>query len=376
MKLQGLRIALAGALALGLAACGSSSSNDGPARINVRLVDAPGDYVQLFLDVREVQINGPDGWQTLGTWTGGPIDLLTLTNGVSETLAENAPIAAGHYGQMRLLLGPNNTVVVDGIAEPQPLKVPSGMQSGVKLNVNFDVEPGTTKDVFIDFDAHKSIFVHRAGNSDQYILRPVVRAFDQVVTGTISGTVTAGGTAVAGAQVMIETVEGGAPSVVRSTVTGADGKYSVGLLPVAATYYVVTQPVIGGTVYQTFASGPIALTAAAPLPVQDVALTVAAEHGGINGTVTPIATDTQRDLLQVIQPFGATPVNLIVREVTPVVAATETFAAPDLPTGAYSLVLTRDTFDANGDQTGHAVAAPVAATVTNGATANVALTAP
>lgn len=375
MKLQGLRTALLGALALGLAACGSSS-NDAPARINVHLVDAPGDYVQLFLDVREVQINGPDGWQTLGTWTGGPIDLLTLTNGVSETLAANAPISAGHYGQMRLLLGPDSTVVVEGLDAPQPLKVPSGMQSGVKLNVNFDVEPGTTKDVFIDFDAHKSIFVHRAGNSDQYILRPVVRAFDQVVTGTISGIVTATGAPVAGATVLVETVEGGTPSVVRATVSGADGRYSVGLLPVGTTYYVVTQPVIGGTVYATFASGPISLTAEAPLPVQDIALAVAAEHGGISGTVTPIATETQRDLLRIVQPFGATPVNLIVREVTPTVAATETFAAPDLPAGAYSLVLTRDTFDAGGDLVSSNTGAAVNATVTNGATANVALTAP
>jgi hypothetical protein len=86
-------------------------------------------------------------------------------------------------------LGSGNTVnLADGTVEP--LKVPSGMQSGIELIVNFDVAPGTTKDVWIDFDAAHSIQVVMAGMSGQYLLRPTCWAFDKTATGSIHGTLT------------------------------------------------------------------------------------------------------------------------------------------------------------------------------------------
>ncbi len=43
---------------------------------------------------------------------------------------------------------------------------------------SFIVAAGTTSDVFIDFDAAHSIQLKTAGSSSQFILRPVVKAFD------------------------------------------------------------------------------------------------------------------------------------------------------------------------------------------------------
>ena len=164
MHLGGLRSAALSAVLLAAASgCGGSSSGSG--KISVHLMDAPGDYQEVNVDVQEIQINGPGGWTSLGT-VDKVIDLLHYTNGLTTTLVNEFGVEAGHYTQLRMILGSRNTLKLqDGSVVD--LKVPSGMQSGIKLNVNFDVEPGTTKDVFIDFDAHRSVFVHQAGMSDQ-----------------------------------------------------------------------------------------------------------------------------------------------------------------------------------------------------------------
>lgn len=360
----GLRSAALSAVLLAAASgCGSSSSGTGT--LNVHLTDAPGDFAEVNIDVREVQINSSAGWQTIAT-PDRVIDLMTLTNGVSETLAENFPIEAGHYTQMRLVLGPNNTVKPVGATAAVPLTVPSGMQSGIKLNVNFDVEAGTTKDVFIDFDAHRSIFVHEAGASGKFILRPVIFCFAQVVTGSISGVVTdaAGGQPVPGALVMAETVDsGGNPSIVRSTTSDATGKYALPLLPVGASYYVVTQPVVGGTVYAATASAAIPLTAAAPLATQDLHVSAAAQSAAVSGKVTPTPADTSTtDVVVALQAFG--PVNLVVREDNGAVSAgVETYALPNLPAGTYGLFVTRTVHDAVTDTDLSKSGAPVSVTV-------------
>lgn len=359
-----LSIAVLGAL---LAACGAGTSpgnaSSGPARMSVSLVDAPSSgYLEVNVDVQTVQIAGSDGWIILGT-PNKVVNLLALSGGVAETLVKDVPIKQGHYGQMRLVLGPNNTVkLLDGSIHP--LKVPSGQQSGVKLTVNFDVQAGTTSDVFIDFDAHRSIFVHEAGASGKYIMRPTVRAFDRMMTGSISGTLTVEGTATAlpGAVVTAQTVTAG-PSVARSTTTDAAGHYVLDLLPRDATYHVVSQPVLydaGGAPtasYAPKASGPFAISAAAPTARYDAAFALATATGGVTGTITPAAVLPQVDMVQARLPLpaGSSTQTLIVRTTPAAVTASgESYALPvlpvTLPDTTYHLVVERQGLDADGNE--------------------------
>lgn len=53
-----------------------------------------------------------------------------------------------------------------------PLKVPSGSESGLKVQVNKDIKPNQTYVFTLDFDAHKSVV--KTGNN-QYLLKPVVK---------------------------------------------------------------------------------------------------------------------------------------------------------------------------------------------------------
>ena len=359
MRLQLLSRLAPLALAVAVGACGSSDT--APGRINVRLVDAPGDYKAITLNVQRVEIHTGEGWRTLGT-PDVTVNLLELVNGVAATLVEDAVIDAGRYTQLRLVLGQGNTVTLEDDSVHE-LKVPSGMQSGVKLTTSFDVAPNTTADLFIDFDAHRSIFVHKAGNSAKYILRPTVRAVDRVVTGAIVGTLRDGAGPLPGVEVTAQTTAaGGTPEIVRSTVTGIDGSYVLDLLPVGGSYHVVSQPVVrlGGApvaAYDAQASAAIAVTASAPTPSYDATFTaVAIAPGTLSGTVLPVAIDSptrvDADFVTLVQSLdaGGTPLPFIVRTVIPEVnGVIEAYAVDALPAGDYSATLTRVTTDGEGN---------------------------
>jgi hypothetical protein len=378
---------LAGAGVALLAGCQSSSGN---AVMNVHLVDGPSlEYSALNLHVLKVEIQKEgEGWITLGT-PDVTVNLLSLTGGVEETLVDGASIPAGTYGQMRLVLGPGNTICLQPLVAGacpagalEDLKVPSGMQSGVKLNVHFVVAPDTTKDVFIDFDAHRSVFVHEAGASRQYILRPVVRAFDKVVTGALKGMLTDAATAapLPGVEVMAETLDdAGKPAVARRTTTATDGTYVLDLLPVGGAYWVVAQPRVAATAYQAGAAGAFPITETVPVVTSNVAFTKADAPGGLAGTIAPVPAAGVTDEVMLLGTVPVASVNhtFLLRDAAGAVSGTtETWGIDLLPAGAYSLSVTRAIPDTTGDftfLTGPATNATVAAGTT---TTGVTLTAP
>lgn len=356
---RGLFIAVLATLGLAfLTACGGSSGS-GSGTMNVHLVDGPiTGYQEVNVHIQSVEISGNGGWTILGT-PDKTYDLLSLTGGVSEMLASGATLPAGHYQQMRLVLGTGNTVkLADGTV--QPLTVPSGLQTGVKLIVSFDVAAGTTKDVWIDFDAAHSIQVVQAGASSQYLLRPTIWAYDKVATGSISGTLTdaATSTGLAGAVVYAETLDGaGNARIARSTITDATGAYTLDLLPVGATYYVVSQPVLGGTTpkaYDAKASDGFALSGATPVFTYDAAFTADAATGGVSGGLTPLATSSQSDAVNLLQPLatGSGSFTFIVDSTMATVGASaETYGFATVPAGLYSVQAVRTTLNADGTTT-------------------------
>src|SRR5690606_28336029 len=138
-----LKLSLIAFLFIGFASCSSdddSNTNDGKARLSVRLTDAPGDYENVFVDVQEVVIKYNNGQEDLNLGiNAGIYDLLELTAGVNVLLFDDE-VPAGSISQIRLVLGEQNTIVVDG--ETLPLATPSAQQSGLKVQVNETLEPG------------------------------------------------------------------------------------------------------------------------------------------------------------------------------------------------------------------------------------------
>lgn len=369
MRLSHLGLGTPALLLFTLACGGSGGGGSTSGSLTVRMVDGPiQGYTEINLNIQKVEVASGSGWVTLST-PNQTYNLLALQGGVSATLANGVTLPAGHYTQMRLVLGSGNTIKLsDGTTAD--LTTPSGMQSGIKLIVNFDVVAGTTKDVVIDFDAAHSIQVTQTGMSQQYILRPTVRAVDVMVTGSISGTLTdVGGAPLAGAEVTAQALDGGGnPTVLRRVYTGADGHYTLDLLPVGGSFFVVSQPVIGTQAYGAKASGAFAVTSGTPTFTYNASFT-AASSGSVTGAITPMASSADHDvvdMLQALAPGGSGSATFIVRSGVATVGATETYSFDAVPAGSYQARVTRTTLAADGTTTVNASAPaplPVSAAV-------------
>lgn len=194
-------------LALILVSTYSCNNNDasqtisGPAIITIKLVDEPGDFEEVNVEIIDVMVKMNDdsedegGWESINPMNTGVHNLLDFTGGESLLLANEVEMPAGELSQIRLVLGEDNTVVMTNeegeSGEPQPLRTPSGQQSGLKVKVNEELLPGFTYGFTLDFDVDKSVVI--AGNSGNINLKPVIRASAVATSGIITGTVSPSG---------------------------------------------------------------------------------------------------------------------------------------------------------------------------------------
>jgi uncharacterized protein DUF4382 len=111
-----------------------------------------------------------EGWRVISDKCQ-TIDLLTLQDGVTEAVGINT-LPPGSYGQIRLMLT-EAAIVVAG--ERQPLVVPSGAESGVKIVGGFTVRDGQAVTITIDFDAASSI---RYAPGTGFMMAPVIKVVE------------------------------------------------------------------------------------------------------------------------------------------------------------------------------------------------------
>ena len=117
----------------------SNSKTEDTARVQLKLVDAPGDYLEVNIEIIDIQYNAgeEEGWMSFTPVNGYPIniDLTELIAGNSLLLTDEL-IPAGMLKQVRLVLSENNTLRIEGEADLIPLNTPSAQQSGLKLHIN------------------------------------------------------------------------------------------------------------------------------------------------------------------------------------------------------------------------------------------------
>ena len=206
----------------GSGSVGIVDGDDGTGTLSIRMTDkVTDDFQAVYVTIQEVSVhtsvdeqnageeqeNGENEGEETGSWEviGEPketYNLLDLVNGVLKTLGVGE-LEAGHYTQIRLLLGEENdggdnilneqhpeeyaNYVVTNSGEYKELKVASGYQTGIKLNHGIDIESGVITELVLDFDAEKSIM--KIGNGE-YKLKPTIKVIDAEVSSTISGIVT------------------------------------------------------------------------------------------------------------------------------------------------------------------------------------------
>ena len=261
----------------------SSTQGDATGTIRLKITDQPAcGYDHVFVTVEKVlihqRLNAPDaddGWQEIPLGAPKRIDLLTLTNGVLETLGQ-AGVPAGKYTQMRLILSPNgasspwaNSLVPTGGVEV-PLTLPSELINGIKLNVDITVAPGQVSDFVMDFDACWSIV--RQGNTGAYLLKPVIQVVEiqgtegQRITGFVDPATMAG-------QPRAHDMQGGIFVIPESSVSAQRNGVVVKSTPIEGNGAFVLYPLAPGTYDLVIAATRRATTVVTDVSVNTVSAT-------------------------------------------------------------------------------------------------------
>ncbi|SFH43514.1 DUF4382 domain-containing protein [Pedobacter insulae] len=207
----------------------------GTANVQIRMTDAPGDFEEINLNVKEiVLVSG--GKPYVFAATTAQFNILDFRIGTNnpDILVASGDMPSGEITEIRLVLNEGNTIVVGGVESA--LTIPSGSSSGikVKLTENPELVAGVGYSLLLDFDAAKSIV---ATGNGKYLLKPVVRGITAATTGLISGTVLP---ILSHPEILV--IKG--TDTVGTVANTLTGKFTVGGLA-AGTYAVKFAPVVG-----------------------------------------------------------------------------------------------------------------------------------
>lgn len=194
---------LVSTLLFALTGCGGGGDSAGEGRINVSVTDAPIDDASSVV----VQFSGVafkrEGEAAEIVRDVSPsvrqLDLLEYQEGRAALLLDNVTLPAGRYEWIRLIVD-NETNVRDSYivltsGQECELRVPSGAESGLKLNRGFELPADGSAALTIDFDLRKSVHAPpgQQGSTPDctqaYLLRPTLRVVDDANVGAISGVI-------------------------------------------------------------------------------------------------------------------------------------------------------------------------------------------
>jgi hypothetical protein len=192
-------------LVFGLSACGGGGG--APAaqsgRLSLAVTDAPLDdassVVVQFSGVAFKRAGAPA--EIVQNLSPAPrqLNLLEYQQGRAALLLDGVTLPAGDYEWVRLIVDnqPNvrDSYITLTTGEECELRVPSGAESGLKLNRGFTLPADGSVALTIDFDLRKSIHAppgqqgSTADCNQSYLMRPTLRIVDDANVGAIAGQV-------------------------------------------------------------------------------------------------------------------------------------------------------------------------------------------
>ncbi|AIY14700.1 DUF4382 domain-containing protein [Cellulophaga baltica] len=182
----------------------NDTANGSTGTLSIQLTDAPFLYdmvAEANVTIFKIDARYKGGVETDSVSADGnsfitlseeevPINLLELTNGITENLV-NLEVPAGTYDLVRVYVKGVNVILNDGTV--YDLNVPSGEQTGIKVFIQpgLVVQGGLSSDLLLDFDVSKS-FVAKGGrnNLSGFNFKPVIKASNLATAGTLKGLVT------------------------------------------------------------------------------------------------------------------------------------------------------------------------------------------
>jgi len=166
---------------------GDNDSNLPPnsASLSIGLTDGPVEEAsEVVVTFTSIELQGPEK-RTINFDSPKVINLLDYQGEQRILLLDDLNLASGEYQWIRLGVKEDDSyIVING--SQFPLEIPSGAQTGLKLNNGFTLATGSTNDFTIDFDLRKSVIKTGAGD---YKLKPTLRLVNNLQANTIEGTV-------------------------------------------------------------------------------------------------------------------------------------------------------------------------------------------
>lgn len=237
-----------------ISACGVGNSS-GTGQLKFSVADAPIDgATAVVVKFTGVEVKPKNGEAVqFDLVTPRSVDLLATASGTAAVLLDGVTLDAGEYEHVRLKVVSDRATtdsyitLLDG--SQAPLFVPSGSQSGLKLNNGFTVPEGGERALIVDFDLRRSIV--KPQGQEAYTLKPVLRLLDESSIGLIRGTVPPALITGSGCTGDVNTGAGNAVYIYSGSVSTPDDVGGIG-----------TQPFVSAPVKFDSVSGTYLYTAA------------------------------------------------------------------------------------------------------------------
>lgn len=191
---------------MGLTACGGDEgpAGNGTGKVSLNVTDAPidgADSVIVQFSGVAFKREGEAAENTITLNAPRSIDLLDYQGGQVAVLVTETTLPAGRYEWVRLMVNAESSVrdsyLVPLSGGECELRIPSGAESGLKLNRGFTLPADGSVALTVDFDLRQSVHAPPgqggSGNdcTQGYLLRPTLRLVDNANIGAIAGKVDA-----------------------------------------------------------------------------------------------------------------------------------------------------------------------------------------
>lgn len=333
-------------LLLGAAGCGGGHQPLPPSTptqglMTLRLGGGPGDGLRaLRVQVAKVEVEGPAGWIVVAT-ASKLVDLVALASGTTEILSEStAPPLSGSFARVRVSFGSNATVTLEdgremALTPPRSVIVEAPLTfTGPQQGLTLVLDPGRSLQPW----------------EGALLFRPHLQALTHDQVGRVQGRLTAGGQGLGGVVVTAQTFpQLGVPRILQRVVTGADGTYSLSLLPRGVPLHVVSQPVTPVASFDPQASASIIL--GDQTETWQASFTSRSSLAAFRGAFLPPATSDQSGDVQLLGPVQAgSEVKLFALRSVPTTlqGGAETHGMGRIPGGSYVLRAYRTTWRGDG----------------------------
>ena len=197
------RSSLAIGAVMAMAGCGGSSggdpASDGTGSISFSVTDAPvDDAAAVVIAMTEFELK-PSGDRSpfKVPVVGAPrqLNLLEFTDGASAEIIVDEEVPAGEYEWLRIYFDQELSFIqLESDGTMFPLFIPSGAQTGYKLESGFTVPLNDDVEYLLDFNVRESVIEPPGlagpnGEPRTFLLKPTVRIMNVEETGGVQGIV-------------------------------------------------------------------------------------------------------------------------------------------------------------------------------------------